>query len=109
MAPDSAVLAAWLRAHPPRAGEGFAGIVVGLFDRLNTHLKADLGPFYQIGHSYFMVPELDRSRLEVVWAHHVRPLLEEYFAGQAARLTTYDLERLLNSNGARKRKRAASV
>jgi hypothetical protein len=94
MPPSAAVLAAWLQHAPPRAGEAFAGQVVGLFERLNAQLGRDLGPHYQVGHSYFMVPDLDEARLHVVWEHHVRPLLEEYFAGQTGRLTAYDLPRL---------------
>jgi hypothetical protein len=48
-----------------------------------------------VGHSYFMVPDLDADRLRVVWQHHVRPLLEEYFMGHPERIAAYDLERLL--------------
>ena len=32
-----------------------------------------------------MVPDLDETRLRMIWQHHVRPLLEEHFAGQAAK------------------------
>lgn len=102
--PDPGVLAAWLAAHPPAAGPDFAARVVGLFERLNARLRADLGPLPQVGHSYFMVPELDETRLRVVWEHHVRPLLEEYFAGHPARLEAYELDQLLA--GQRKRQRA---
>src|SRR5207302_139114 len=63
MPPDAAVLAAWLRGHPPRAGGEFAGRVVELFGRLNARLRDDLGPQQQVGHSYFMVPDLDEDRL----------------------------------------------
>src|SRR5262249_52051898 len=47
MSPDPAVLAAWLRAYPPRDGAAFAARVVRLFERLNVRLRADLGPLYQ--------------------------------------------------------------
>src|SRR5262249_28448520 len=108
MPPDAAVLAAWLDAHPPRAGAEFAARVVELFGRLNARLRDDLGPQQQVGHSYFMVPELDEARLEVLWEHHVLPLLAEYFAGQPGRLGAYALERL---TGEREpgRKRAPAV
>src|SRR5205823_3058246 len=69
MPPDAAVLAAWLGAHPPEGGPAFAARVVGLFERLNGRLRADLGPQYQVGHSYFMVPHLDEARLGAVWQH----------------------------------------
>ena len=94
MPPDAAVLAAWLRVHPP-ADPAFAERVVGLFQRLNARLRADLGPACQVGHSYFMVPALDEPRLRVIWEHHVTPLLDEYFAGHPARAADYTLEALL--------------
>src|SRR5262249_34862254 len=67
MPPDPAVLAAWLRAHPPVGGPDFADKVVSLFQRLNEHLRADFGASYQVGHSYFMASGLDEARLRVLW------------------------------------------
>jgi hypothetical protein len=101
MPPDAAVLAAWLQKHPPAAGADLAASVVALFERLNARLRADLGPLCQVGHSYFMVPELDEARLRVVWQHQVQPLLEEYFAGHPERLAAYELE-ALRSEGPRR-------
>lgn len=95
MPPDAAVLSAWLEAHPPAAGAPFAAQVVALFDRLNTRLRRDLGPHYQVGHSYFMVPGLSEPRLRVVWEHHVQPLLDEYFHGHPEQVAAYDLDALL--------------
>jgi MoxR-like ATPase len=102
MAPDAAVLAAWLAAHPPAQGPAFATEVVALFERLNARLRTDLGLASQVGHSYFMVPELDETRLRVVWQHQVAPLLEEYFAGQPGRAAGYELAKL---RGERQRRR----
>jgi uncharacterized protein (DUF2461 family) len=106
MAPDAGVLAAWLAAHVPAAGPAFAEKVLGLFERLNARLRADLGPQAQVGHSYFMVRDLDEQRLRVVWQHHVRPLLHEHFAGRPERLAAYDLDHLL---GGRPRRRRAET
>jgi hypothetical protein len=112
MPPDAAVLAAWLRAHPPADGPVLADTVVGLFERLNARLRSELGPSCQVGHSYFMVPELDGDRLRVVWHHHVGPLLQEYFAGQPERAAGYDLDALLaavpGASGRRQRQPAAA-
>jgi len=97
--------------HPPAAGEEFAGQLVELFERLNGRLRTDLGPHCQVGHSYFMVPDLDEARLRMVWQHHVRPLLEEHFAGQPGRLTAYDLDGMLDGrprSGERRRRPAAA-
>ncbi|MCI0460458.1 MAG: AAA family ATPase [Gemmataceae bacterium] len=110
MPPDSTVLATWLRACPPRDGAEFSGVVVSLFERLNARLREDLGAHFQVGHSYFMVPDLDEGRLGVLWTHHILPLLEEYFAGQSARLAGYALDRLLSERAeAQTRKRSGSA
>jgi hypothetical protein len=95
MPPDAGVLAAWLRDHPP-AGRS-PDEIVSLFERLNHLLQRDVGPQHGIGHSYFMVPELDETRLRVIWEHHIRPQLEEHFTGQPDHLAAYQLESLLDS------------
>ena len=91
MAPDASVLAAWLRVHVPTSGPAFADRVTALFERLNARLARDLGPQTQIGHSYFMAPDMDEPRLRLIWQHHVRPLLDEYFAAspEGRRLTIW--------------------
>jgi hypothetical protein len=111
MPPDARVLAEWLTRNPPCSPEpNFGGVVVRLFERLNERLRTDLGPHQQVGHSYFMVPDLDEERLRVVWEHHVKPLLDEYFAAQPQRTRGYDLDTLLNdqtSSQTRRKRRAA--
>ncbi len=110
MPPDASVLAAWYRVHVPADGPAFAERATALFDRLNARLRADLGPQAQVGHSYFMAPDLDEARLRLVWQHHVRPLLDEYFAGQPGRAAAYDLDQMLDGEprrpGGRKRRPA---
>jgi hypothetical protein len=90
MQPDAGILSAWLTAHPPLAGPGFRERVLGLFERLNARLKSELGAHAQVGHSYFMVEGLDETRLEMVWRHQIRPLLEEHFFNQPLRVAAYD-------------------
>jgi uncharacterized protein (DUF2461 family) len=109
MAPDAAVLARWLQIHTP--GAAFAERVLQLFERLNVRLRADLGLQGQVGHSYFMAPDLDEARLRMIWQHHVRPFLEEHFAGQPSKLATYDLDKLLEGDPRRsgRRQHARSV
>jgi 5-methylcytosine-specific restriction enzyme B len=110
MPPDAVVLSAWLSAHPPAGGSSFAARVVGLFERLNVRLRTDLGPGYQVGHSYFMVPDLDDSRLRAVWQHQVRPLLEEYSLHHPGRAVVYELEDLLSgTRGGRRRPSTTGV
>jgi uncharacterized protein (DUF2461 family) len=105
MPPAGDVLAAWLRSHPP-VSAGFAEMVVQLFGRLNDRLRADLGPLCQVGHSYFMVEGLDEARLEMVWQHHVKPLVAEYFVAHPERVARYELHRLLRvESGTRPKQR----
>jgi 5-methylcytosine-specific restriction enzyme B len=104
MPPDARVLASWLEAHPP-ADEAFGPKLVALFEALNRKLADEAGPTCQIGHSYFMVPGLDRDRLRTVWDHHVRPVLGEYFTAHPQRLAGYDLDMLMGG----KRVRARSI
>jgi hypothetical protein len=56
-----------------------------------------------------MVEGLDDARLRVVWQHHVRPLLEEHFAGRPDRLASYDLDHLLGAGPRRRSRRAEPV
>jgi hypothetical protein len=97
MPPDTRVLASWLTAHPP-IDESFGPRVIDLFEGLNRKLADDMGPDCQIGHSYFMVPDLDAERLRVVWEHHIRPLLAEHFAAHPQRVVGYELDVLLGGS-----------
>ncbi len=106
MPADAAILASWLEAHPPSESndETFGPRVVHLFEELNRRLARDLGPEKQIGHSFFMVPQLDSEKLAAVWDHHVRPLLLDYLGGREERLRDYTPERLLGDRGEKPRK-----
>jgi 5-methylcytosine-specific restriction endonuclease McrBC GTP-binding regulatory subunit McrB len=104
MAPDARILARWLGEHPPR-DPGLAPVVFEIFERLNDRLREDVGPDAQVGHSYFMVRDLDEDRLNVVWKHHVMPLLSGLFLSQPGRLTGYDLDAFLKGESARRRGR----
>ncbi len=105
MPADAAVLARWLEEHPPTdADETFGPRVVRLFEELNRRLARDLGPEKQVGHSFFMVPEMDGEKLAAVWDHHVRPLLLDYLGGREERLRDYTPERLLGERPAKRQK-----
>ncbi|HEY1188780.1 MAG TPA: DUF2461 family protein, partial [Gemmata sp.] len=104
MPADAGVLARWLDARGG-ADQVFAPRVVLLFEELNRRLARDLGPEKQVGHSFFMIPELDPEKLSAVWDHHVRPLLLDYLGGREDRLTDYTPERLLGSSEKRRKLR----
>ena len=101
MPSDAAVLASWLEAHTPADATDatFGPRVVHLFEELNRRLARDLGPEKQVGHSLFMVPDLDGEKLAAVWDHHVRPVLLDYLGGREVRLRDYTPERLLGERG----------
>jgi 5-methylcytosine-specific restriction protein B len=72
--------------------------VLRLFVALNSRVRKELGEHFQIGHSYFMHPDIrtgtGRKR---IWEHAVIPLLEEYFYNRRDRdslLAEFGLERL---------------
>ncbi|OWK34787.1 5-methylcytosine-specific restriction enzyme B [Fimbriiglobus ruber] len=95
MAPDAALLARWLDAHSPAdADPTFAPRAVRWFEEMNRKLARDAGPDRLVGHSYFMVPDLTADRLQVVWDHHVRPVLEDAFPGRPDRIRGFDPGRL---------------
>jgi MoxR-like ATPase len=95
MPADPAVLAGWLERHPPAdPDETFGPRAVRAFEELNRRLARDLGLDKQVGHSFFMVPDLDAAKLTAVWEHHVRPLLLDFFGGREERLSGYTPDRL---------------
>ncbi len=110
MTPNGAVLGAWLEQHLPRNGTGFATRVHYLFERLNEQLRTTLGPGYQVGHSYFMVEDLDERRLETLWNHQIQPLLDEFAALVPGRLLARELAEYLPEGRTppRRRSRASS-
>lgn len=110
MPADAKVLASWLdsRAGAEPPDPAFAPRVVLLFEELNRRLARDLGPDRQVGHSFFMVPELDPDKLAAVWTHHVRPLLLDYLGGREDRLSDYTPERLVGAGEKRRKAKPAT-
>ncbi len=96
MPPSREILEHWLADHPARDSK-IATATVNLFENLNRQLREDAGPGQQVGHSYFMISDLDAPQLRMVWEHHVRPLLAEYLGHQPQRLARYELERFLKA------------
>lgn len=97
MPPDPAVLARWLEDHPPADPDPLFGPrLVRWFEDLNRRLARDHGPDRQVGHSFFMVPDLTTEGLRSVWDHHVRPTLEDLFPGRPERVRVFDPTRSFN-------------
>lgn len=50
------------------------------FEALNSQVESLMGDrHYQIGHSYLMKSQLDKTELRKIWKQQLQPLLEEYF------------------------------
>ena len=94
------VLTRWL-AQQESIGPVVAARIAGLFIALNNRIGQHLTPDFQIGHSYFMRPDIGtEAGLSRVWNWAVWPLLEEYFHGSRSGDQTLDgfrLEALLPS------------
>lgn len=84
--PLDGLLERWLRDHAP-AMSGVAGDV----DRLNQKLRERFGDHLQVGHSYFMSPDLDDARLERIWEVDILPFLEDQLFGKEDELASYRL------------------
>jgi 5-methylcytosine-specific restriction protein B len=92
------VLSGWLAAQVAFSSEDRQA-VLQLFLALNSRIRKELGEHFQVGHSYFMHPDvataMGRKR---IWDHAVLPLLEEYFYNRRDRealLAEFGLEKLL--------------
>jgi len=75
-------------------------LILQLFVNLNRRIQLHLGEHFQVGHSYFMVPDIasDAGRRRV-WSRAVMPLLEEYFYNWRDRskvLSQFQVENLLS-------------
>jgi hypothetical protein len=64
-----------------------------------SRIRQELGEHFQVGHSYFMRPEVRlRAGQQKIWDHAIIPLLEEYFYNRRDReslLAEFTIEKLL--------------
>ena len=82
--PVEGLLRRWLQRHAPAME-----YVADLVDSVNRMLP---DRHLQIGPSYFMRPELDRTWLERIWAHSVLPYIEEQFFDEPGRAEEFALD-----------------
>lgn len=111
MPADAAILASWLeqRCSVGTVDETFGPRVVRLFEELNRRLARDLGHDKQVGHSFFMVSDLNPEKLAAIWDHHIRPLLLDYLGGREERLKDYAPEKLLGERPSKRIKTAGNA
>ena len=73
--PNYDMLRIWFK----RNESGLSDEVINTLVDVNSDLK--LGKEYQIGHTYFMVKDLDKIKLKRILDHAIIPLVEQYFFG----------------------------
>jgi 5-methylcytosine-specific restriction protein B len=78
---EAAVFRSWLEAQPSMSPQDRVRLL-GLFVTLNQRIQDHLTEDFQVGHSYFMRPDIHTDAgLGRVWSRAVWPLLTEYFHG----------------------------
>lgn len=85
--PLDGLLARWLSNEAPAMAH-----VATYVDRLNARLRERFGRHLQVGHSYFMVRDLDEARLKRIWKADIIPFLEDQLFGHEDELETFSLD-----------------
>ncbi|MBO1766982.1 AAA family ATPase [Allobranchiibius sp. GilTou38] len=92
--PMEGLLLRWLSAHDGPVW------VAELVDRVNEELRHALrGPHLQIGHSHFMVDQLDDAALQRIWNYSIYPFIEDQFYGREDLLRTFTWAAVLERHG----------
>ena len=84
--PLDGLLARWLAAKAPAMDS-----VAKYVDHLNAMLRERFGDHLEVGHSYFMVEDLDEPRLELIWEVDILPFLEDQLFGKEGELERFQL------------------
>jgi 5-methylcytosine-specific restriction enzyme B len=85
--PLDGLLARWLSKKAPSMTH-----VATYVDRLNARLRERFGRHLQVGHSYFMIRDLDEAKLERIWKADIMPFLEDQLFGHEDELETFSLD-----------------
>jgi MoxR-like ATPase len=87
--PKEEVLRAYLLRH--RREEWIADLLGALNSELE---RAGIERDRLVGHSHFMVDDIDEERLELIWEATIEPLLRELFFSEPEKLEAFSLEQL---------------
>jgi 5-methylcytosine-specific restriction enzyme B len=92
--PRREVLVRYFDKYPPRISPS---IVLNLFTALNRKIRSEksLGKGFELGHAFFMEPDLDEEKLDWIWQFKVKPLLAEYYFDRPETLEEFNLEKLI--------------
>ena len=87
--PNEQILTKWLQSNSSKIDVERA---VKLLTDVNSRISNDekLGKDFQIGHSYFMIKELDKTKLSDLWRFRIRPLLAEYYFEDQSKLKEFE-------------------
>ncbi len=92
LGPEPGLLALWLKRHAPRSLW-----VAQLLSLLNEALLAEgVDANMLVGHSHFMVEQLDHAQVKRIWEHTIFPMLKEYFYGNAEKLQAFQYEEFVS-------------
>lgn len=64
--------------------------IIKFFRDLNIQITKELGKEFQIGQSYFMRKSFADSDLVLIWKYTIKPLLEEYFFSDKAKMQNFE-------------------
>jgi 5-methylcytosine-specific restriction enzyme B len=94
--PSTEVLARYFDKNPPRISPS---IVLNLLTALNRKIRSEksLGKGFEIGHAFFMEPDLDEEKLGWIWRFKIMPLLGEYYFDQPQQLQEFELETMITA------------
>ena len=59
-----------------------ASTILDMLNQINRKIREQLGKEYQIGHSYFMVKDLNIGKLKMIIKYAIVPLIEQYYFGK---------------------------
>ena len=92
--PSAEVLARYFDKNRPKIS---ASVILNLLTGLNRKIRSEksLGKSFEVGHAFFMEPELDESKLEWIWRFKIMPLLGEYYFDQPEALEQFKLEAMI--------------
>ncbi len=94
--PSTEVLARYFEKCPPRISPS---IVLNLLTALNRKIRSEksLGKSFEVGHAFFMEPDLDEAKLGWIWRFKIMPLLAEYYFDQPEQLEQFSLEDMITA------------
>ena len=77
---SNGILYSWFKGNATK--DLNVNMLLDMLVQINRKISKELGKEYQIGHSYFMVKDLDLNRLKMIIKYAIVPLIEQYYFGK---------------------------